>query len=120
MSNACIIERLIEARSDVERVCGWLASPAPERLDRCSATLTQAVTGLSVGAGWLGSARGDAEALAEAWRLARTVRRASRLLESANEYYAGWNRIRAAMVDGYEPGGQVPAPIASGTISLEG
>ncbi len=82
--------------------------------------LEAAAAGLSDGASWLSLARGDPEALAEAWRLRRAVRRAGRLLDNAADYHQQWSRRLGAMTDGYQPGGE-PADLArAGRISVLG
>ncbi len=114
------LERLGSARLEVERVCDWLVRPSPDALDRCPMVLESAAAGLSDGASWLSLARGDPEALAEAWRLRRAVRRAGRLLENAADYHKQWNRTLAGIAGGYRPDGE-PAEVAhAGRISLLG
>ncbi|HYW48860.1 MAG TPA: hypothetical protein VE959_38710 [Bryobacteraceae bacterium] len=120
MGGATAVERMGTARSQIERVCGWLTSPSPETLDRCSGVLESAVAELAGGASWLAHARGNPEAMAEAWHLNRAVKRAGKLLESARQYHARWSRIRGAMTQGYGHQGIVPPPVLPGRISLQG
>jgi hypothetical protein len=120
MGGAAAVERLVAARSQIERACGWLISPSLETLDRCSGVLETAVAELADGASWLGQARGDPQAMAEAWHLSRAVRRAGKLLESAREYHARWSRIRSAMTEGYGHQGGAAPPVPPGRISLQG
>jgi hypothetical protein len=103
-------QRLEAARSHVERVCTWLACPAPEVLDRCTGVLAAAASELTGDAEWLRLARDDADALEEAWKLHRAVRRAGRLLDHASQYHIQWTRMLGSRVDGYQPGGE-PAPL---------
>jgi hypothetical protein len=117
---ANILGRLAAAREAVEQVCAWLEAPSPNNLDRSAAALAAAAATLSGQDSWLPAARGNPQAIAEAWGLRRGVSLARKLLDSANRYHSGWRRIRAVMTDGYQPGGaSTPAPPA-GTISLQG
>ena len=77
----------------MERACAALLSPGADSLDDCSGVLAGAAQTLAALRPSLHDARGDPEALAEAWRLQRTVRRASALLESAAAYHAGWTEL---------------------------
>jgi len=108
------------ARWQIERVCDWLISPSPETLDRCSGVLETAVAELADGASWLGQARGNPDAQAEAWHLNRAVRRAGKLLESASGYHTRWSRIRDTMTQGYGHQGVAAPPVLPGRISLQG
>ena len=115
-----IVDRLTAACEAVEQVCAWLLSPSPANLDRCSAVLASTSARLSPQDAWLPPARGNSQAIAEAWRLRRAVRLARNLLESANRYHLRWSRIRAVMTDGYQPNGLSAPASLPGTISLQG
>ena len=115
-----VTQRMESARSQVERVCTWLASPSPEVLDRCTGVLAEATSELTNNVEWLHGAVGDADALTEAWKLNRAVCRAGKLLDHAAEYHGRWTRMLATKVDGYQPGGE-PAPLLHPPkISFEG
>ena len=114
-----VAERLEQTRQAVEEACRCLLCPSPASLDRCYSALNTATDQLNGGAPSLTAARGDARALAEAWRLRSTIRRAGALLENANRYYSGWRRIRSAMTDGYSPTGELPSPVNPGRVHLE-
>lgn len=120
MASAGIVERLGAARSEVEQACGWLLSPSPDALDRCSGVLESAMSELSGSMSHLVLARGDPEALAEAWHLRRAVRRAGTLLQSASDYHTQWNRRLGGMSDGYQRGGEPAAVVPAGRISFLG
>ena len=119
MMPAGVAERLGATRSEVEQVCAWLISPSPETLDRCTGVLETAISEMAAGSSWLSQARGDPEALAEAWHLQRAVRRAGKLLENASDYHARWNRMLGSMTDGYRQGGEPAAVVHPGRICLE-
>ncbi len=114
------VERLAAVRSDVEQVCGWLLSPSPDVLDRCSPVLSAAAASLTDSVSWMSLARGDPEALAEAWRLRRITRRAGALLRHAADYHAQWRGLDAAANAGYRSGGEPAAAAPPGKISVLG
>ena len=113
-------EVLRTVRSDVERVCGLLASPSAEALDRCAVVLESACSDLASCLPWASGARGTPEALVEARRLQAAVRRASHLLEIAQDYYAKWSRTLATLTSGYTPSGEAGEPVRRGLVSLTG
>jgi len=120
MTPANVVEGLSAARFQVERVCGLLVASSPEYLDGCPGLLERACSVIAEFRPWLCGVRSDPEALAEAYRLQFAVRHAARLLESAREYHAKWNRILGAMTGGYTPRGD-PAPvIRPGRVCLTG
>jgi hypothetical protein len=112
------VERLGAARSRLEQACGWLLSPSPDTLDRCSGILESAASELDGNLAALSLARGDPEALAECWRLRRAVRRAGALLENAAAYHREWDRMLGGMADGYVRGGEPAAVLRPGHIDL--
>ena len=113
-------ERLLMVRSEVERAGGLLVSPSAEALDRCAIILESACAELVSCRPWVGGARGNPEALAEAHRLRETVRRASHLLQTSRDYYAKWSQAWAALTSGYSPRGEAPAPPRRGLVCLTG
>jgi hypothetical protein len=115
-----VTERLGAARSEVEQVCAWLADPSPAALDRCAGVLAAAASELMNQADSLSLARGDPDALAEAWKLRRAVRRAGGLLHHAAEYHVQWTRTLGARLDGYRPGGEAAPLLHPPRISLHG
>jgi hypothetical protein len=120
MTAANVVEGLAAARSQVERVCGLLVSASPEFLDGCPGLLERACSVIAEFKPWLSDVRGDPEALAEAYRLQFAVRHAARLLESAWQYHAKWNRILGAMTGGYTPQGDPTPVIRLGRVCLTG
>ncbi len=110
------VEGLVAGREIAERVCRLLLRPSPEALDTCTTLLDAAVERLR-------SVRvepGDMQARAEARRLGSEVGRAARLLRSAAEYHAGWNRRLGARIGGYQAGGE-PAWVARpALVSVKG
>jgi len=107
---ANVVEGLAAARFQVERVCGLLVAASPEFLDGCPGPLERACSVIAEFRPWLSEVQGDPDALAEAYRLQFAVRHAARLLESAWQYHAKWNRILGAMTGGYTRRGD-PAPV---------
>jgi hypothetical protein len=116
MEQQVIRERLTDARAAVEQACTWLLSPSPATLDRCSGALASAAAELT--GGGFGAGHGDPQAMAEAWHLQRAVRRAGKLLENANRYHSGWNRIRTSLIEGYQPGAETISTNLPGRIDL--
>jgi hypothetical protein len=114
-----VTQCLAAARSEVEHVCDWLKFPSPDVLDRCSGALAAATSELQTNAGWLALARGDPDAMAEAWSLQRAVRRAGKLLDHAAEYHTRWRRMVAGHLDGYRPGGEIAPPALPPRICLQ-
>jgi hypothetical protein len=98
-------EQLQESSAHVERACVLLLTPAPDALDNCSEILETAAQRLQALRPALHTACGDPEALAEAWRLQRDVRRAGVLLANASAYHAHWNELLGAKTAGYRCGG---------------
>ncbi len=120
MTAANVAEGLAAARAEVERVCGLLVSASPEFLDGCPGLLQRACSVIGEFRPWMSEARGDGAAFEEAHRLQSAVRQAARLLESALDYHARWNRILGAMTGGYTERGD-PAPvIRQGRVYLTG
>ena len=115
-----MINRLTAARTAVEEVCRCLLSPSPAMLERCGAALATAAAELTCCPSWTGPERSNSEALAEAQRLRRAIRRAHKLLEAAHRFHNGWHRIRSVMTDGYQPEGPSPLTAPRGRISLRG
>jgi len=120
MTTADLVEGLAAARSRVERVCGLLVLASPEFLDGCPGLLESACSVIAKFRPYLGGARGHPEVLAEAYRLQFAVHHAARLLESAREYHAKWNRILGAMTGGYTPQGHAAPFLRPGRVCLTG
>ncbi len=111
---------LSAARSEVKRACRLLESPSPESLAASSSALERAVSGLNdcrrgIRRGAIGP---DVRTMAS--QLRAELRHAGRLLESAADFYRGWERILGAMSGGYTADGE-PAPVArGGTFHCQG
>jgi hypothetical protein len=114
------VDQIRSCCGDVERACAALLTPEADSLDDCSAVLAGAAQTLTELRPSLHGARGDPEALAEAWRLQRTVRRASALLESAAAYHAGWTELLGVQTAGYGPGGRPGETPRHGGLCLKG
>jgi hypothetical protein len=114
------VQRLEAARSRIDRVCTWLASPNPEMLDRCSGMLQSTISELVNPGSWLTAAQGNPDALAEAWELQRAVRRAGKLVQHASEYQRNRMRTVGRALDGYGPDRGTSAVIAPSRIYLHG
>jgi hypothetical protein len=115
-----LVDQIRRCSGEVDRACAALLSPGAESLDDCGAVLAGAAGTLAAVRPSLHDARGDPEALAEAWRLQRTVRRASALLESAAAYHAGWADLLGVQTAGYGPGGQPRETPRHGGLCLKG
>lgn len=104
-------ERLVAARSEVNRACDLLIAPTPEALSSCQDALTRAVSELT---GFRSSGQevpAGSDVKSMACDLRAEILRASRLLQSLAGFYRGWERILGAMSGGYTSGGD-PAPVA--------
>jgi len=97
-----------------------LEMPAPDALDGCSTALEAAAGRLAALQSSLPGLAGNPEALAEAWRLRRTVRRAAALLGNAASYHREWQELVGVMTAGYGPGGQPAESPRSGRVCLRG
>lgn|SRR5690349_6990889 len=115
---SAVIEQLAAARLELDRAGELLLAPSPDALDRCSAALESTSHRLGQ---WpqLAAAAGDPDALAEAWRLRDSFRRAERLLQNAGDFHFNWFRLRGTMTGGYTHSGDA-APVLHGhRISLQ-
>jgi hypothetical protein len=120
MTGAYTVEGLSAARTEVERVCGLLVSPSTDFLDACPGLLERACSVVAEFRLSMHKARGNPEALAEAYRLQTAVGKAASLLESALDYQTQWNRILGAMTGGYTPAGDAAPVIRRGRVWLTG
>ena len=113
-------ERMAAARTAVDRACQLLLSPTPEQMDRCTHLLEKAVSELnSIPDGTQLTGASKAKALLETHRLASSLHRARRLLESAVAFHANWIRCLAALCSGYTSQGQ-PAALQRGRVLVRG
>src|SRR5438270_2797177 len=120
MPAVTVLEQLAAARGELERAGELLMAPSPEALDRCSAVLKATGHQLAQWQPQMAEAKGNPEALAEAWQLRRSFRRIERLLQNATEFHSGWMCVRGAMTGGYTASGEA-APLLHGhRISLRG
>lgn len=89
---------LVAGREMAEQVCQLLVTATPEALESCTGVLSAAVEKLrSIG--------GDPDA-AEARRLYLAVRKATKLLQNAADYHAGWISWLDARTGGYGASGE--------------
>jgi hypothetical protein len=114
------IEELRACADTVEWGCGALSVGSPAALDRCSGALESAVERLTALESGLTGTCPNAEVLEEAWRLRRSIRRASALLENAAAYHRGWSAVVAVKTAGYGPGGVPGDVIPSRHVWVEG
>ncbi|MEO8371358.1 MAG: hypothetical protein ABI806_19385 [Candidatus Solibacter sp.] len=115
-----MVDQVVSARQQVDFASSLLLKPSPEALERCSTILEEAGRQLAEWQPELTLWKGDADTLAEAWHLRRSVQRTSRLLRGAAEFHSNWLQIRGAMTGGYTKTGE-PAPLLHGhRICLEG
>ena len=114
------MEQLRYSSAEVERACVLLMAATPDALDGCSGVLQAAAEQLQALRPALREARGDAETLAEAWRLQRNVRRAGALLTNASEYHIRWNDLLGVKTAGYRPGGQAAETPRAARLCVRG
>jgi hypothetical protein len=95
------IAGLRDARLQLDEVCAMLLRPSPEVLDACESRLMAVVAKLESSRTDWSRAAGDALASVEAVGARKALRRASRLLNLAAAFYAGWQRIRVIADGGY-------------------
>jgi hypothetical protein len=113
-------EHLSAARSEVKRACHFLEAPSPASLEASSSALERAVSGLNDWRCGIRPGLADAHFAAKVRQLRAELRHAGRLLESAADFYRGWERILGAMSGGYTAGGE-PAPVArTGKLYCQG
>jgi hypothetical protein len=103
-------EELRGCADTVEFACIALTEGASAALDGCAGVLQTAVERLAALRLRLAESSARAEALEEAWRLRRSIRRAGALLENASAYHRGWSAVLAVKAAGYGPGG-VPGDV---------
>lgn len=114
------LEELRSSTAEIDSVCGLLAAPSPDALDGCSAVLEAAARRLEALQPCLSGFAADAEALAEAWHLQRTVRRAGVLLANAAAYHRNWQDLLAVRTAGYGPDGRPGEPSRTGSLCMRG
>jgi hypothetical protein len=117
MSSAEALRASVE---EVERCCAALVAGRPEALEACPGTLESAARRLLALRPGLNESAGDAEMLAEAWRLRRGVRRAGVLLENAATYHGGWTALLGLQLTGYRPGGLPGEVTPAGRVWMQG
>ena len=100
--------------------CDLLEQPALDAMDGCATALAAAVGRLETLQPSLSKLVGDPEALAEAWRLRRNVRRAAALLDQAATYHNHWQGIVGVMSAGYGPGGRPADTTRPSRVCLRG
>src|SRR5690348_1312935 len=111
-------EHLRSCNANVELAYAALLKPSPEALEGAVPVLRGAVRSLEALCPVLHDSRGDAEALTEAWRLRRTVRRTNTLLANASAYHEGWNDLLAVKTVGYGPRGEPGEPPREGRVCV--
>ena len=106
--------------AEVERACALMLAPDADTLEHCSGELEAALGRLATLRPALLDERGDPEALAEAWRLQRSLRRAGVLLANAAAYHAQWSELLGAKTAGYRADGEAAEMPRTGRLSLRG
>ena len=120
MPAADTAEQLSAARLQVKRACHLLEAPSPASLEASSSALERAVSGLNDCRRGIRPGVPDADVRAKIRQLRAELRHAGRLLESAADFYRGWERILGAMSGGYTAGGE-PAPVSrTGKLYCQG
>jgi|SRR5271157_2444221 len=113
-------EHLSVARSEVKRACHLLEGASPASLEASSSALERAVSGVTDCRRGIRPGQADAHLAARVRQLRAELRHAGRLLESAADFYRGWERILGTMSGGYTAGGD-PAPVArTGKLYCQG
>ncbi len=125
MPAADTAEHLSVARSEVKRACRLLEAPSPASLEASSSALERAVSGIDDCRRGIRPGVADADVRAADVRtmlrqLRADLRRAGRLLESAADFYRGWERILGAMSGGYTAGGEPAAVARTGKLYCQG
>ncbi|MGD0870523.1 MAG: hypothetical protein ABSB88_13280 [Bryobacteraceae bacterium] len=120
MPAADTAEHLSSARLEVKRACDLLEAPNPASLEASSSALERAISGLNDCRRGIRPGVTNADVRARVRQLRAELRHAGRLLESAADFYRGWERILGAMSGGYTAGGE-PAPVArTGKLYCQG
>jgi hypothetical protein len=120
MPAADTAEQLSAARLEVKRARDLLEAPSPGSLEASSSALERAVSGLNSCRRGMRPGLTDADLIAKVRQLRTELRHAGRLLESAADFYRGWERILGVMSGGYTAGGE-PARVArTGRVHCEG
>jgi hypothetical protein len=110
MPAADTADHLSAARSEVKRACHLFETPSPASLETSSSALERAVSGLTDFRRGIRPGMTNADIRAKVRQLRTELHHAGRLLESAADFYRGWERILGAMSGGYRAGGD-PAPV---------
>ena len=114
------LEELRLTTGQAGAACILLEAPSPDALDGCSTALEAAAGRLAALQSSGTQLAAHPEALAEAWRLRRTVRRAAALLEKAAAYHDEWQELIGIMAAGYGPGGHAAESSRPGRVCLQG
>jgi hypothetical protein len=113
------LDRIRVAVAEVQRL---VLTPSPASLDACQPWLTQIRVGLETlqTRASHGSCFGSKVMPAELTRIRQDIARIGLLLDNADGFYVGWQRLRACLTAGYTAQG-VPAQFpADQRVSLEG
>jgi hypothetical protein len=113
-------KHLSAARSEVTRACRFLESPSPASLEASSNALERAVSGLNDYRREIRPGLADTDMRTKVRELRADLRHAGRLLESAADFYRGWERILGAMSGGYTAGGEPAAVARTGKLYYQG
>jgi hypothetical protein len=120
MPAADTAEPLSAARSEVKRAGDLLETASPASLEASAHALDRAVCGLDDCRRGIRPGVTDADIRAAVRQFRAELQHAGRLLESAADFYRGWERILGAMSGGYTAGGE-PAPVArTGKLHCQG
>lgn len=114
------LDELRSFAAEADHASSLLERPVPDALDACATLLGAAAGRLAALQSSLPELAGNPDALTEAWRLRRTVRRAAALLSHAGDYHRQWQHLVAIRIAGYGPDGQPGEPARPGRLSLRG
>lgn len=108
------------ASGAIDAAVELLKAPTAANLAGCAGLLERAV---SLAAGWrdrAGQGREIGPATEKARMVRTSVRRASRLLESAAGLYAGWGRVAGVLCEAYAATGETGAFPPGARLSVRG
>jgi hypothetical protein len=113
-------QALSAAHLEVQRARDLLTTASPQSLEASSNALAQAIADLKLSRQGMKPGVKSPERLSQMRQLRGELQHTGRLLESAAQFYRGWERILGSMSSGYTPGDE-PAPVArTGKLFCEG
>lgn len=111
---------LAGVRFRVDEVFRMLIEPSLENLQRCEVLLQSALDEFDGSRRLWSGARGDRQAMAEAFQIVCAIGRAGRLLETAEAFHKKWQLWLAMQSRGYTTRGAPAQLSGQGRISVQG